>query len=182
MDKERFVELIEARGNSLYRVAWAILEHNADVADALQETALRAWQYRHQLREERFFGSWTTRICINVCRGMKRKRHPLLFLEDVQPPAVPPPDPALAMALHTLPEKLRLPLVLHCSEGMSYLEIARALGVPEPTVRGRIYRAREALKKELGECPVHDSDCPQSPNAACRDALHRDGPGKELDA
>ena len=52
MDKDTFVARIEAKADSLYRVAWAILTHNDDVADALQETALRAWQHRHQLRHE----------------------------------------------------------------------------------------------------------------------------------
>ena len=73
MDKDTFVSLIEARGDSLYRVAWAILQNNADVADALQETALRAWQYRSKLRNPQYFGTWVTRICINVwnviCQG-----------------------------------------------------------------------------------------------------------------
>lgn len=73
MDKENFVHLIEERADSLYRVAWAILGNNADVADALQETALRAWQHRFSLRSQHHFGTWVTRICINVwdviCQG-----------------------------------------------------------------------------------------------------------------
>ncbi|MBQ8555964.1 MAG: hypothetical protein IJ438_08835 [Clostridia bacterium] len=73
MDKKTFVELLERRSESLYRVAYAILGHNADVADALQETALKAWQHRVSLREERYFGTWVTRICVNVwnviCQG-----------------------------------------------------------------------------------------------------------------
>lgn len=55
------------------------------------------------------------------------------------------------MALQALPEKLRLPLVLCYSEGMSYEEIAGALRLPLTTVRGRIHRAKGELRKELGE-------------------------------
>ena len=76
MDKESFVRLIDGRADSLYRVAWAILGNNADVADALQETALRAWQHRGSLRNQAYFGTWVTRICINICRGMLRRRRP----------------------------------------------------------------------------------------------------------
>ena len=72
MDKETFVQLMESRADSLYRVTWAILENNADAADALQETALRAWQHRGSLRSTAYFGTWATRICINVCRRMLR--------------------------------------------------------------------------------------------------------------
>lgn len=149
MDKDIFVALIEARGESLYRVAWAILENNADAADALQETALRAWQHRGKLRNEQFFGTWVTRICINVCRTMRRKRRPVVSLEDVPEVASPPPDMTLSLALRALPEHLRLPLMLQYAEGMSYLEIARTLGISEPTVRGRISRAKQQLRKEL---------------------------------
>lgn len=149
MDKESFVQLIEAKADSLYRVAWAILENNADVADALQETALRAWQYRAMLRNQQFFGTWVTRICINVCRKMKRRRRPLLSLEEAAEAASPPPDMTLSLALRALPEQLRLPLMLQYTEGMSYLEIAKVLAIPESTVRGRIARAKQQLRKEL---------------------------------
>ena len=149
MDKDTFVSLIEARGDSLYRVAWAILQNSADVADALQETALRAWQHRSKLRNPQYFGSWVTRICINVCRRMLRKRRPIISLEDAPEPACPPPDMTLSLALRSLPENLRLPLMLQYAEGMSYLEIAKVLHLPESTVRGRIARAKEQLRKEL---------------------------------
>lgn len=148
MEKSTFVTLIEGRADSLYRVAWAILGNNADVADALQETALAAWQHRHQLRNETFFGTWVTRICINVCRRMCRKRRPALPLEEVTA-AVPAPDLTLTLALHALPEALRLPLMLQYAEGMSYQEIAQVLKLPETTVRGRISRAKQQLRKEL---------------------------------
>lgn len=149
MDQESFVQQIEAKADSLYRVAWAILANNADVSDALQETALRAWQHRGKLRNQQYFGTWVTRICINVCRRMKRRRRPLLSLEDVATAASPPPDMTLSLALHALPEQLRLPLMLQYTEGMSYQEIARVLAIPESTVRGRIARAKQQLRKEL---------------------------------
>lgn len=149
MDKDTFVTLIEAKGESLYRVAWAILENNADASDALQETALRAWQHRKTLRNEAWFGTWVTRICINVCRRMRRKRRPLLPLEEAASLAAPPPDVTLSLALRALPENLRLPLMLQYAEGMSYQEIAKVLALPESTVRGRIHRAKERLRKEL---------------------------------
>ena len=182
MDKESFVHLMDGRAESLYRVAWAILGHNADVADALQETALRAWQHRSSLRSEAYFGTWVTRICINVCRAQLRKRRPLISLEDAPEPAAPPPDVSLSLALRALPENLRLPLMLQYAEGMSYQEISRVLRLPESTVRGRIARAKQALRKELDDSPVSESDCSQSPNAACHADQRRGGPRKELDA
>ena len=182
MDKDTFVTLIEGRGESLYRVAWAILGNSADAADALQETALRAWQHRMTLRNQAHFGSWVTRICINVCRTMLRRRRPLVSLEDAPETACPPPDMTLSLALRALPETLRLPLMLQYAEGMSYLEIAKVLALPESTVRGRIARAKQALRKALDDSPVSESDCKQSPNTACHAKKRRGGPRKELEA
>lgn len=149
MDKDTFVSLIEAKGESLYRVAWAILGNNADVADALQETALNAWQHREMLRQAEYFGTWVTRICINVCRRIKRKRRPVISLEEAPEAAAPPPDMTLSLALRSLPENLRLPLMLQYAEGMSYLEISQVLRISEAAVRGRIFRAKQQLRKEL---------------------------------
>ena len=148
LDKETFVRLMEGKTDALYRVAWAILGNDADAADAMQETALRAWKHRDSLRNQAYFGTWVVRICINVSRRMLRKRRPHVALSDVQS-AAPPPDLTLSLALQALPEPLRLPLLLHAAQGMSYQEIAYALHLPESTVRGRIARAKQALRKEL---------------------------------
>lgn len=151
MDKEFFVSQLEGMTGMLYRVARTMLPTDDDCRDALQETALRAWEKRFTLREKGYFRTWVTRILINVCRDMLRRRRPVAALEDVPEPSCPPPDAALSLALAALPEKLRLPLVLFASEGMDYREISQALSLPLPTVRGRIHRARLQLRKELDE-------------------------------
>ena len=73
MTKERFVEQIEQLQGRLYRVALCMLKNDADVQDALQETVLKAWEKRHTLRNEAYFGTWITRIAINtwnvICQG-----------------------------------------------------------------------------------------------------------------
>ena len=154
MDKEFFVCQVEACSGMLYRIAYTILRSDDACQDAMQDTALRAWKRRGLLREEQYFRSWIVRILINVCYDMKRRRKRFVSLEDIPEPAVGAPDVSLAMALQSLPEGLRLPLVMHCSEEMSYEEIARVLKIPAATVRGRIYRARKELRKELDE---HDA-------------------------
>lgn len=149
MDKEFFLQELEAQSGMLYRIAFTILRNDTACEDAMQETALKAWEKRSSLREERFFRTWITRILINACRDMQRQHCRILSLEDIAEPSVSPPDPALNLALAALPEKLRLPLVLCYSEGMSYADIATALRLPVATVRGRIHRAKKELRKEL---------------------------------
>ena len=150
MDRERFIAEIEACSGMMYRVAWSILRNDADVQDVLQEAALKAWEKRNRLREERYFRTWITRILINACYDTQRKRRRTVPLDELsEQPAASAPDPALAMALEALPEKLRLPLVLCYSEGMSYEEAASALRIPVSTLRGRIHRGKNELRKEL---------------------------------
>ena len=151
MTKEIFVEGIAAQADMMYRVAISILRNEEDCRDALQDAVLKAWEKRETLKNEGSFRTWLTRIVINNCNTMLRTRRRLLPLEEVPEPTVPPPDPVLKAALHTLPADLRLPLVLVYSEGMSYEEAAQALRIPVSTVRSRIYRAKQQLRKELCE-------------------------------
>ena len=150
MDKDFFVKEIEAHSGMLYRVAYTILRNDDACKDALQDTALKAWEKRGTLKELRYFRTWITRILINTCYDTQRKRRRMVSIEDVPEPQVSAPDISLAMALQSLPEKLRLPLVLYYSEGLTYAEIAQALRLPMATVRGRIHRAKGQLRKELG--------------------------------
>ena len=150
MNKEFFVREVDAATGMLYRVAYTILRNDDACKDALQDTALKAWEKRGTLKELRYFRTWITRILINTCYDTQRKRRRMVSIEDVPEPQVAAPDISLAMALQSLPEKLRLPLVLYYSEGLTYAEIAQTLRLPMATVRGRIHRAKGQLRKELG--------------------------------
>ena len=150
MDRGFFIAQVEAGSDMMYRVAWSILQNDADVQDALQDTVLKAWEKRDRLREEKYFRTWITRILINTCYDTRKKRRPVVSLEKI-PTQVPAsvPDPDLALALEALPDTLRLPLVLCYSEGMSYEEAAEVLRVPLTTLRGRLHRGKGELRKEL---------------------------------
>lgn len=154
IDKQAFEEQIEAKGQALYRVARSILRNDEDCRDALQECVLRAWAARHTLRDDAMFSTWVTRILINECRGIQRKRARQRLLTEAGASGAlytPAPDQGVYQALMALPEKLRLPLVLHHVEGYTLREIAAMLRVTVATVRGRVFRARQALRLELDD-------------------------------
>lgn len=151
MDKGFFVREIEAHSGMMYRVAWSILRNDDDCKDAMQETALKAWEKRNTLRDEKLFRTWVTRILINTCYDTQKKCRRLVSIEEIPEPSIPPHDPDLCLTLESLPEKLRIPLVLHYSEGMSYEEIAQVLRLPMATIRGRIHRGKEQMRKELSD-------------------------------
>lgn len=149
MDRGFFIAEIETCSDMMYRVAWSILRNEADVQDALQDAVLKAWEKRDKLREEKYFRTWMTRILINVCYDTQRMHRKIVPLDKIPVQSASAPDPDLAMALEALPEKLRLPLVLCYSEGMTYEEAADVLRIPMTTLRGRIRRGKKELRKEL---------------------------------
>ena len=149
MDKDLFVQQVDRHSGMLYRVALSIVRNDEDCKDALQEAALKAWAKRHSLRDPGLFATWMTRIVINECHNILRKRKRVVVMEQLPETAAPEQDVHLLLVLDSLPEKHRLPLVLRYSEGMTEEEIAGALGLSAAAVRGRLYRARQQLKKEL---------------------------------
>ena len=150
MTKEFFIAGIEACSDMMYRVAWSILRNDDDVQDALQDAALKSWEKRNRLKEEKYFRTWITRILINVCYDAQRKHRRTVPLDSIpEQSCASAPDPDLAIALAAVPEKLRLPLVLCYSEGMTYEEAAAVLRIPLATLQGRLRRGKEALRKEL---------------------------------
>ena len=149
MDRAFFIAEIETCSDMMYRVAWSILRNEADVQDALQDAVLKAWEKRDKLREEKYFRTWMTRILINVCYDTQRMHRKIVPLDKIPVQSSSAPDPDLAMALEALPEKIRLPLVLCYSEGMTYEEAADVLRIPMTTLRGRLRRGKKELRKEL---------------------------------
>ena len=149
MNKETFVKEIESATGMLYRVAFTILRNDDACKDAIHDATLKAWEKRSTLREDRYFRTWITRILINTCYNTLKRRQRFIPLDSIPEPQVEPPDITLSLALQSIPDKLRIPFVLCYSEQMSYAEIAAVLHIPVSTVRGRIHRAKEALKKEL---------------------------------
>ena len=149
MDRGFVIAEIETCSDMMYRVAWSILRNEADVQDALQDAVLKAWEKRDKLREEKYFRTWMTRILINVCYDTQRIHRKIVLLDKIPVQSSSAPDPDLAMALEALPEKLRLPLVLCYSEGMTYEEAADVLRIPMTTLRGRLRRGKKELRKEL---------------------------------
>ena len=150
IDKERFVREVTDMQDMLYRLSVSYLHHDQDAQDAVAQALENAWRHRARV-EEGAFRPWLTRIVINQCKSMLRRRarvSPSDQLERLSGMA-PPPDIALRDALTRLPEKLRTPLLLHYMEGFSTDEVARALRLTGTTVRSRMHRARLRLRDEL---------------------------------
>ena len=154
MDQETFIALIRQSEATYYRVAKSILQKEEDVEDAVQESILKAWQKRNHLKEIALFRTWSTRILINTCYDFIRKKRPLLSFGD-DPPEIEDsggqPDTELYFAVRELPSKQRIVIVLYYVEGYTVAEIATMLRIPQGTVKSRLSKGRDLLKRALKE-------------------------------
>ncbi len=144
-----FVTQVQGMQDMLYRISVSLLRRDQDAQDAVQQALMKAWAAKWKAEED-YFRPWLTRIVINECHTLLRKRKREQSLPQGQGYS-PPPDIDLRDALERLPEKLRVPLLLHSLEGFTMEEIASIQKVPVSTVKGRLYRGRKALHDQLYE-------------------------------
>jgi RNA polymerase sigma-70 factor (ECF subfamily) len=169
-DATAFDALVVSRLDRCYRLAWSILQNEADAADATQDAFVAAWRQLPRLRDAAAFDGWLNRIVANAARMARRHR---IRLREVQvvpvgtsgarddPPSPstrpePPPDfdrvheaDAIGRAFDRLREPERVILALHYVEERPVAEIARTLGVPVGTAKWRLHAARQALEQAM---------------------------------
>ena len=152
LDERLFTRKLLENEQILYRISCGLLRSEADRQDALQETALKAWQNIGRLREDKYFRTWITRILINECHNLTRKAGREIPAETLpEMPAQQQEDLAFRLLLESLPEKQRVPIVLHYLEGYSLKEIARVQRISLGMVKYRMHQARKALAVEYGK-------------------------------
>ncbi len=118
MTHEAFVQAAMTMEGTLYRIASSLLTQLCDREDAVQSALEKAWQKQGALRDESKFGGWLVRILINECYALlRRRRHEIPEETLPEAPAFPNADPDLYRFFSGLPDKSRLPMVLHYVEG-----------------------------------------------------------------
>ena len=140
-----------------FRVAYGVLRHREDAEDAAQEAFTRAYRSFSQLRDRGRFRAWivkaTWRVAITKYHEKRRRGgHELAIeFEGVSPDSADAAERAgrLWRAIDALPEKLRITVILAGIEGHNMREVATLLGVPEGTVKRRLFDARHRLKETL---------------------------------
>lgn len=159
-DREAFELIVVAKGEQLFRTALAILGSEADARDATQEAFIHSWRQMSGLRDVDRFDAWLGRILINECRMSLRRRGRVREVAmdspsrlDARVPTDNPASDSTATdfddAFARLTVDQRTILVLHHMHGYPVREIADWLGIPAGTVKWRLSRARQALRREL---------------------------------
>jgi RNA polymerase sigma-70 factor, ECF subfamily len=155
-DRFAFERLVEAHQQRMYTLAARVLGSHEDAADAVQEALVRAWLALPKFRGDARFSTWIYRIVVNASHDVRAKRRDRPVEEP--PDFVDPRDRfaeqelsgELQRALDELDEGYRVAVVLYDVLGCSYAEIAEMTGVPEGTVKSRIFRGRTELAARLG--------------------------------
>jgi len=152
-----FGELLKRHKEKVRNIIYLTLSNADGVDDIAQEVFITVYRHLKNFRFESQFTTWLYRITINKCKDHLRKkniRSIFLPLKDEEPVFDSINEDTdvkhiVRNAIETLPDKLRIPLVLKDLEGFSYQEIADTMECEIGTVKSRIFRAREALKKTL---------------------------------
>ena len=151
-----------------YRVALGVLHNTAEAEDVAQEAMLRAYRNFHRLRDRERFRGWLVRMAFRLALDRirakgRRERHEhdaTRVLEAGQREANVANlvssrefERQVAQALDALPQKLRIVMVLAAIEGYNTREVAKLAGLPEGTVKSRLFLARKKLAESL-QCLV----------------------------
>ncbi len=155
MTKDDFSLKILECERTLYRISMSMLKNETDCEDAVQMAILTAFEKLDTLKNEQYFKTWLVRILINVCNKQLNERKKIISLEDTTEANTPSfPSPAdnteIRIALEELPEKIKCVIVLYYMESFSVSEIKSILKIPEGTVKSRLSKGRELLRKKLG--------------------------------
>ena len=167
-DERAYRELVRTYQGPVTNLAWRITGSADDAAEVAQETFIRVLRSLQTYDPERPFRSWLFKIASNLALDLirRRKRRPIGLedLGDEDGPAIeavdtgPAPDEGMrkewagerfAALVAAMPEHYRAILHLRYREEFSYEEIAATLGMPLGTVKVRLHRAHEALRKKL---------------------------------
>jgi RNA polymerase sigma-70 factor (ECF subfamily) len=167
-DREALDELFQRYRLLAYRVAYRLLDHEADALDAVQDGFVKALTHLPSFQGRSSFKTWLLRVVSNAALdlGRQRARKETLSLDGLGPGDREHAEPLIrddpggglerddlrrlvGQALAMLPEAQRRTFVLHAEAGLSYREVAEVLEISIGTVMSRLFYARQKLRALL---------------------------------
>jgi RNA polymerase sigma-70 factor, ECF subfamily len=169
-DQNAFGEIVEIYKNNVYQLCYRMLGNRYEAEDVAQEAFIRAFTNINSFNQDLKFSTWIFRIATNLCIDRIRKKKPDFYLDaevsgtngltmysQIASETELPETELESMELQEsvqkeilkLPEKYRSVIVLKYMEELSLNEISKILGLPLGTVKTRIHRGREALRRQL---------------------------------
>ncbi|NLC56118.1 MAG: sigma-70 family RNA polymerase sigma factor [Armatimonadetes bacterium] len=155
----------------IHNVVYGMVSNQEDAADLVQDAFVKAYRALGSLRDGQAFFAWLCRIAVNLCRNFRRGRAhlpplsldegflldgeyaPLEVADSSYEPArlaeVSATAEAVRKAIETLSPDHREVVVMHHLEGLPVDYIAQVVGVPVGTVKSRLSRGRDSLRRAL---------------------------------
>ncbi|KMY48255.1 RNA polymerase sigma factor SigW [Peribacillus loiseleuriae] len=169
-DQNAFGEVVELYKDKVFQLCFRMLGNRHEAEDMAQEAFVRAYVNIHRFNTQMKFSTWIYRIATNLCIDRIRKKKPDYFLDaevagtdgldmysQIAAEIALPEEQVESMELQEtiqaeilkLPEKYRSAIVLKYIEELSLKEISEILDLPIGTVKTRIHRGRESLRKQM---------------------------------
>lgn len=169
-DQNAFGEIVELYKDKVFQLCFRMLGNSHEAEDISQEAFIRAYINIERYNIDRKFSTWLYRIATNLCIDRIRKKKPDYYLDaevagtegltlysQIPASQLAPDEEVSKIELQViiqneilkLPEKYRAVIVLKYIEELPLLEISKILDLPIGTVKTRIHRGREALRKQL---------------------------------
>lgn len=172
-DREAFNELVMQYEKQIINIAYGMLSDREDALDAAQEVFIKVYKSISSFKGQSSLTTWIYRITANVCNDILRKRQRSAKTVSIYPAedeeenrqteiadTAPTPEEALEQSeaqkavregIAQLSDDFRAVLTVCDIEGCSYEEASQVLGLPQGTIKSRLNRARNALRKKLSE-------------------------------
>lgn len=169
-DQGAFAELVDLYKDKIFHLGYRMLSNRHEAEDIVQETFLRVYKNWERYDEKQKFSTWIYRIATNLCIDQLRKRKPNYYLDaemndqegmdgytlipgDDRTPEteylVSETQQMIHHAIEGLPVKYKSVIILRYLQELSLQEIGEVLDMPVTTVKTRVHRGREFLRKKL---------------------------------
>lgn len=171
-DQRAYDVLIKKYRGSVYNLVYRMIENRQEAEDIVQETFIKAFNALKTFNEEFAFSTWLFKIATNNCIDTLRKRKLQTYSLDTpvqtkdgevsrdfaderyspEQSTISSESTSIILdSVESLPKKYQLVINMRHKEDRSYEEISELLEIPIGTVKARIFRAREILKRKLKE-------------------------------
>ncbi len=175
-NKEAFAHLYHRYLGQVHAFCMRMLQGRPDVEDAVQQVFLEAWRSLYRFERRSLFSTWITKIAIHTCLSFHRKNGRMLLATDdhdnladesddvVWGNYMTPPDEqvwyaarkkAISKILGRMTRKKQLVFIMSDMQGMTAPEISTVLGIPDATVRTRLFHARREFLSSVHRNPVY---------------------------
>nr|WP_260504299.1 RNA polymerase sigma factor SigW [Paenibacillus illinoisensis] len=169
-DQRAFAEIVELYKDKLFHLAYRMLNNRHEAEDVVQETFLRVFRNMEKYDPNQKFSTWIYRIATNLCIDRLRRKKPsysldaelndqegsdgysMLPSDDRTPESealLSETQTLIREAIDSLPAKYKSVMILRYLQDLSLQEISDVTGMPVTTIKTRVHRGRDFLRKKL---------------------------------